>query len=119
MSADYDMQRARAEEMYADDPLRYATEASDHGWSVITGACGGCGVCACHPGTCADGDYCNRCPVRVGQGLVRVKPGGPFHGPAWHHTTEPAWLPDGTPYLEWQWSPDDDVLLLRVPGGAA
>lgn len=62
-------ERERAQEMYDEDPLRYASEASDHGWSVIVGNCGGCGQPSCHEGVCL-GDHCTRCPTRVAQGCV-------------------------------------------------
>lgn len=65
--------RERAERMYEEDPLRYANEASDYGWSVITGMCGGCGSEECHPGqTCRRGEHCDRCPTRKAQGFRSV-----------------------------------------------
>lgn len=63
--------RERAERMYEDDPLRYANEASDHGWSVITGMCGGCGTEECHSGACRGG-HCDRCPTRKAQGFRSI-----------------------------------------------
>ena len=71
MSAEsYEAQRDRAQTMYDENPLRYSAEASDHGWSVITGHCGGCGIATCHEGTCSGESYCDRCPTRRGQGLA-------------------------------------------------
>jgi hypothetical protein len=59
---------ARARAAYDENPLRYASEATDYGWSVITGACGGCGSIGCHEGPCTVGvwDECDRCPERSG-----------------------------------------------------
>lgn len=67
-----DRERERAQRMYDEDPLRYANEASDYGWSVITGFCGGCGEEECHPGETCQGGHCNRCPTREAQGFRSV-----------------------------------------------
>ena len=59
----------KAQKMYDDDPLLFANEASDYGWSVITGMCGGCGEEKCHEGRPCIGAYCRLCAHRRAQGF--------------------------------------------------
>lgn len=78
--------RERAETMLEEEPLRYASEASDYGWSVLTGMCGGCGSDKCHNGPC-DGEHCQRCPDRVLDGFAPPS-SSTFSLPGTHEATE-------------------------------
>jgi len=59
----------RARELLEKNPAQYANDASDYGWSLVTGMCGGCGESDCHPDELCSGEPCRLCPTRKLQGF--------------------------------------------------